>query len=90
MSDKQRWVYTEKGPQLEKNRPKVKDIKLRKSYFVAPWIIIAGLIIWAISSGGFGSVLVGILLLIFAPLIGLAINAMTFYFIVIRPFRIKK
>lgn len=85
MSDKQEWVYTDDGPVLDdKKTVKNPKIKLRKSYFVLPWIFLAGFIIYAFSSD---EVALGILIVVFGPITVLMINAYTFYYLAIRPLK---
>lgn len=83
MSDKQQWVYTEDGPELEKEI-KAGKIKINKWFFLTPWIILLALIIWAFSSELVG---MGILLVILGPLTVLWINYKTFQKIVLGPLR---
>ena len=89
MADKkQEWVYTEDGPELDTSQPPKKPkVKLRKSYFVLPWILLPIAIIWTFAQGGVGGTLGGIILIILAPALAITANALTFYFLALRPMR---
>ncbi len=83
MSKKQEWIYTEDGPELQREQ-KISGLKLNKWYFLTPWIILlVGIIylFWA------GYVLLGILAVIFGPMSTLYFNIWTFRRLVIDPLR---
>ncbi len=88
MADKETYVYTDDGLKTEDEmRPSSSRRKLRKIYFVAPWILIGMTIIWAFAQGGVGGTLLGVGLIIVAPLLGVIINVATFYYLAVLPMR---
>lgn len=88
MSEKQEWVYTEDGPVLDdKKRQKMPKVKLRKIYFILPWILLLAMIIWSFAQGGSLGVTGGIVLVIVGPISALIINFLTFYYLAIRPLK---
>lgn len=64
--EKQRWVYTKDGPELEKT-PRLSTLKINKWYFIAPWIMWLITIMYGFWLGGNWAA-AAFLLIVFGPI----------------------
>ncbi len=88
MAEKQQWVYTDDGPELEKT-PKLSTLKINKWYFIAPWIIWIVTIVYLFSLGGnWGAA--GFLLIVFGPVPITLVNLKTLKFFALNKTKSKK
>ena len=85
--NKQEWVYGEDGPSLKKSSRMPKLKKMHPWYLGIPWVVVAVLILSLFAMESTLSTFLGIVLLIVAPLLALAVNAATIYWLKVRPLR---
>jgi hypothetical protein len=87
-SDKQEWMYTEDGPELQKN-VKPPSIKVSRWLFIAPWVIWFVTIVYLFWLGGNWAAM-GFLLIVFGPVPITLLNIKTFKKLYLKPINTKK
>jgi len=94
MTNKQEWLYTEDGPELQKTGKSSKaaiasGARVNRWYFFSPWIIWVITIFYCFYLGGnWGAI--GFLLIVFGPVPITMLNIKTFKKLYFKPVKSKK